>query len=45
MSMYSLTKFMNGHADVIMGAVVMNDEKLYEDLNFIQRSILHDQIN
>ncbi|KAK7603442.1 hypothetical protein V9T40_003441 [Parthenolecanium corni] len=36
MSMYSLTKYMNGHADVIMGAVVMNDETLYENLKFMQ---------
>lgn len=36
MSMYSLTKYMNGHADVIMGAVVLNDEKLYEELKFMQ---------
>lgn len=34
--MYSLTKYMNGHADVVMGAVVINDEKLYEDLRFMQ---------
>lgn len=38
MSMYSLTKYMNGHADVIMGAVVLNDEKLYEELKFMQNA-------
>lgn len=34
--MYSLTKYMNGHSDVIMGAAVMNDEALYERLKFLQ---------
>lgn len=34
--MYSLTKYMNGHSDVIMGAAIMNDEALYEKLKFLQ---------
>ena len=33
---YSLTKYMNGHADVVMGAAVLKDEKLYDRLKFIQ---------
>lgn len=37
-SMYSLTKYMNGHSDVIMGAAVMNDEALYERLKFLQNA-------
>ncbi|XP_055614945.1 cystathionine gamma-lyase [Toxorhynchites rutilus septentrionalis] len=36
--MYSLTKYMNGHSDVIMGAAVMNDESLYERLKFLQNA-------
>ncbi|XP_065216032.1 cystathionine gamma-lyase-like isoform X1 [Planococcus citri] len=36
-SMYSLSKYMNGHADVVMGAVVTNSETLYADLKFIQQ--------
>ncbi|XP_058442650.1 cystathionine gamma-lyase isoform X2 [Malaya genurostris] len=36
--MYSLTKYMNGHSDVIMGAAVMNDEALYEKLKFLQNA-------
>lgn len=36
--MYSLTKYMNGHSDVIMGAAVMNDEALYERLKFLQNA-------
>lgn len=33
---YSLTKYMNGHSDVIMGAATMNSEEVYERLKFIQ---------
>lgn len=35
-SMYSVTKYINGHADVIMGAAVTNCEKLWEGLNLMQ---------
>lgn len=34
--MYSLTKYMNGHNDVLAGALVVNDTKLYEELKLIQ---------
>lgn len=33
---YSLTKYMNGHNDVMAGATVVNDKKLYDELKFIQ---------
>lgn len=36
--MYSLTKYMNGHSDVIMGAATMNDEAIYEKLKFLQNA-------
>jgi cystathionine gamma-lyase len=36
--MHSVTKYLGGHSDVIMGALVMNDEKLLQDLAFIQNS-------
>jgi cystathionine gamma-lyase len=36
--MHSVTKYLSGHSDVIMGALVMNDEKLYQELAFIQNS-------
>jgi cystathionine beta-lyase len=36
--MHSVTKYLGGHSDVIMGALVMNDEKLYQDLAFIMNS-------
>jgi cystathionine gamma-lyase len=33
--MHSVTKYLGGHSDVIMGALVVNDEKLQQDLAFI----------
>lgn len=36
--MHSVTKYLGGHSDVIMGALVTNDEQLYRDLAFIQNS-------
>ncbi|XP_038107999.1 putative cystathionine gamma-lyase 2 [Culex quinquefasciatus] len=36
--MYSLSKYMNGHSDVIMGAAIMNDETLYQKLQFLQNA-------
>jgi len=35
--MYSLTKYMNGHSDVVMGAIVTNDDTVHKRLQFIQR--------
>ena len=36
--MYSLSKFTNGHSDVIMGAITTNDKELYENLKYYQVS-------
>jgi len=36
--MHSVTKYLGGHSDVIMGALVVNDDKLYSDLAFICNS-------
>src|SRR5690606_2658855 len=36
--MHSVTKYLGGHSDVVMGALVVNDEKLYRELAFIQNS-------
>jgi len=36
--MHSVTKYLGGHSDVIMGALVVNDEQLYQDLAFIANS-------
>ncbi|XP_055915295.1 cystathionine gamma-lyase-like [Eupeodes corollae] len=38
MVVYSLTKYMNGHGDVVMGAVTLNDEGLHNRLRFLQRA-------
>jgi len=39
MVVYSLTKYMNGHSDVLMGAVVLNCEDLKTRLAFLQNSM------
>lgn len=36
--MHSLTKYMAGHSDVVMGAVVCNDDQLAEEIAFLQNS-------
>src|SRR5690606_5503346 len=36
--MHSVTKYLAGHSDVIMGALVTNDEALHSDLAFILNS-------
>jgi len=36
--LYSMSKYMNGHSDVIMGAVVLNDDEIYNRLKYVQKS-------
>ena len=36
--MHSVTKYLGGHSDVVMGALVMNDDLLHERLYFILNS-------
>lgn len=36
--MHSVTKYLGGHSDVIMGSLSMNDQKLRDDLYFLQKS-------
>lgn len=36
--MHSVTKYLGGHSDVVMGAIVCKDDKLAEQLYFIQNS-------
>ncbi len=36
--MHSTTKYLNGHSDVIGGALVMNDQELYTKLQFLQNA-------
>lgn len=35
---HSTTKYMNGHSDVIGGAIVLNDEDAYESIKFYQNA-------
>jgi cystathionine beta-lyase/cystathionine gamma-synthase len=36
--MHSMTKYLGGHSDVVMGALVVNTEELYQKLAFIQNA-------
>ena len=36
--MHSATKYIAGHSDVVIGAIVVNDEQLYNKLSFIQNA-------
>jgi len=38
-SMHSLTKYMNGHSDVVMGALIVRDDQLADRLRFLQNAI------
>ena len=35
---HSVTKYINGHSDVVMGALVTNSDSLYETLKFLQNA-------
>lgn len=37
--MHSVSKYLNGHSDVILGCIVTNDEQMDEKLRFLQKSI------
>jgi len=36
---HSVTKYINGHSDVVMGVVALNDDSLYTQLRFLQNAI------
>lgn len=36
---HSITKYINGHSDVVMGVVITNDDDIYTKLKFIQNGI------
>jgi cystathionine gamma-lyase len=36
---HSLTKFINGHSDMVGGAIVLNNKKIYDKLWYLQNSI------
>ncbi|CAB4429925.1 unnamed protein product [Rhizophagus irregularis] len=35
----SVTKYINGHSDVVMGVAIMNDEEIYNKIKFLQNAI------
>jgi cystathionine gamma-lyase len=37
--LHSMTKFINGHSDVVGGAIMLNDKTLYEKLFYLQNAI------
>ena len=37
--MHSMTKYLNGHSDVVMGCLVLNDQEWYDRLKFLQNAI------
>lgn len=37
--MHSMTKYLNGHSDVIMGAVMTNRDDLYDRLKYMQNAV------
>jgi cystathionine gamma-lyase len=39
MVVHSTTKYLNGHADVVGGAVITRDQEVYERLSFLQNAI------
>lgn len=38
LAMHSVTKYLGGHSDVIMGALVLNDDQWAQELEFIQNA-------
>lgn len=36
---HSLTKYMNGHSDVVMGAVIVRDEALHNKMRYLQNAL------
>ena len=36
---HSVTKYLNGHSDAVMGAIAVNDEALFQRLRFLQNSV------
>jgi cystathionine gamma-lyase len=36
--MHSATKYLNGHSDVVMGALITSDQLLYDELKFVQNA-------
>lgn len=39
MVVHSVTKYMNGHSDVVGGIMVTNSDKLYQEIKFLQNAV------
>lgn len=37
--LHSTTKYLGGHSDVVGGAIIVNDEDLYQELKFLQNAV------
>lgn len=37
-ALHSMTKYINGHSDVVGGAIMLNDEEFFEKLKFLQNA-------
>ena len=37
--LHSTTKYLGGHSDVVGGAIIVNDEALYQELKFLQNAV------
>lgn len=37
--LHSATKYLNGHSDVVLGITVTNDDKIQDDLKFLQKTV------
>ena len=37
--LHSVTKYIGGHSDVVMGAIVTSDDTIHEKLRFIQNAV------
>ncbi|KAL7673483.1 hypothetical protein ACOME3_008338 [Neoechinorhynchus agilis] len=39
LAVHSVTKYLNGHSDVVMGAIMTNNDDLYQRLKFLQNAL------
>ena len=37
--LHSISKYINGHSDIIMGGLMMNNKELYDNLKYLQNSL------
>lgn len=37
--MHSMTKYLNGHSDVVMGSLMLNDDAVYDRLKYLQNAV------